>query len=380
MKTKLLFTFLSFLTFFNSFSQTENSNYVSSLINPSKIVRQGNIIYIQGDKNLYKIDTSVESPLAESIYSPEANYYITNITINDNVIYLSEENYDAENNTSSGSRIVAISLNVLNLATVIYTTPQYISALAIKGDFMYFTAETTPDANDHYIVQVHKFLYSSPNSLTTIIINNLTQNNAASDMAFYNNNLLILVGRQGKVFGFDVTDVINVTEYYSDDSNINKPTGIEVSGNSLFIAEGNVIKYKGDLNSDSPFETIAINTNPLAKKAAPDNLIDDVVLIGDKLYMTLPSQGKLSTMQDSSLSTNQFNQQDSNTFSIYNSSTKLTVLGLKGYQTATVYNLSGQLLFTKELSSNDNTIDINFLSNGAYILKLEGGKIFKFIK
>jgi len=384
MKTKLLFALLSFALFSNSYSQIKDSDYQSSLINPSKIINQGNVLYIQGDKNLYKIDTGSSSPIPTTIYSPSTNFYINNLTINGSVIYLSEENYDKTVDKSYGSRIVAIDLNNLSVpANVIYTTTQYVSSLAVKGDYMYFTSETSPDANDKYTLQVHKINYTQPNPVATIIVNNLTKDNGANDMAFYSNNLLILVGRQGKIYGFDTTDsVINVTSYYTkEDINTPAPTGFYVNGNDLFVAEGNVIKRKQNIDSNAMFYPIATNitSKPTKKTAISYPPFEDVVVISDRLFMTSTDQGKVTTVQDSSLSKDEFIQ-DLNTVFIYNSKTKLVVSGLKNNEKAMVYNLSGQLIITKELSENENSINLSLLNEGTYLLKLGNQKTFKFIK
>ena len=240
MKTKLLLL-LTFIGF-NSYSQQEASFYLSNLSGASGIVSSGDMLYVQSPKKIYKINTSLNTPDATTIYTPAADFYITNIAVIGNMIYLSEENYKADTDTSLGSRIVAINVNNLsNPINVIYSTTQYVSALAIRHNHIYFSSETAPDANDDFIVEIHKIDISIPNPTATVLISNLTSRKV-SDMEFYSNNLLISVEGKSKVFGFDVTDETPVVSEYLSGLNSNK--GIFVNGNHLFTTEDNKIVAK----------------------------------------------------------------------------------------------------------------------------------------
>lgn len=378
MRTKLLFTLLSFATYFNSFAQIEATDYISGLIEPSAMVHQGNILYVQGTKNLYKIDTSLPIPTATVIYTAPVNFYMTNLTINNNLIYISEENYIEATDTYIGCRIISIDVNNLSNQAVIFLTTEYVSSLAILASDLYFTSETAPDGDDNFTVQVKKIDLTVTNPPATIIVSNLTTNEAANDMTFYSNNLLVSVGGQSKVFGFDVTDaVITVTDYLTG-LNFNK--GMFVNNNTLFIAEANLIK-KTQLNVSSSLTSVAQNTTYQDTfNNIPFNAnFRDVVLIGDKLYMTLLSQGKVVFIQDATLSTPAFNS-DLNGVSIYNSKTLLTINGLETDKAATIYTISGQQISNKTVSPDANTIDIQSLSTGVYVLKLADGQTFKFVK
>ena len=377
MKTKLLFTILFVTIFSASYSQQEASDYLSNLEEPSAIVNKGNTLYVQGPKKLYEVNTASGNPAANVIYTSGNDFYMSNLTISGTIIYISEENYIESTNTYIGSRIIALDTNNPGAPlNVIYTTTQYVSALAITGSTIYFSAETAPDANDKFTVQVKKIDITNP-VVAEVVVNNLTQDKEATDMAFYSNNLMISVGGHGKVFGFDITDpVISVSEYMS---NLNFNKGLFVNGNNVFIAEGNLIGTK-PLNVQASLTYVAQNTTYKDNINGVFNAnFRDVVLIGDKLYMTLLNQGKVVTIQNASLGNDKFNQ-DLKTVSIYNSKTALTVSGLENNHTAKVYNVSGQLIATKTLSANENSIDLSSFNNGFYILKLDNQKTFKFIK
>jgi len=368
MKTKLLFTFLFIVIFSASYSQQIASDYLSGLENPSAIINKGNILYVQGAKKLYEINTASGSPAANVIYTSGNDFYMSNLTISGNIIYISEENYIESTNTYIGSRIITLDTNNPGATVnVIYTTPQYVSALAITGSTIYFSAETAPDAEDKFTVQVKKIDITNP-AVAEVVVNNLTQDKEATDMAFYNNNLLISVGGHSKVFGFDTTEtVITVSEYLNSLTN---SKGVFVNGNTLFIVEGNRIGTK-PLNIQASLTYVAQNTTNANFR--------DVVLIGDKLYMTLLNDGKVVSVQDASLANDKFDEA-LKTVSIYNSKTSLVLSGLENNHTATIYNVSGQLICTKALSPNENSIDLSSFNNGAYILKLDNQQTFKFIK
>lgn len=375
MTKKLLFTLFSFAVFSISYSQQEATDYISNLDEPSAMANIGNVLYVQGPKNIYEINTASGSPTANVIYTAAANFYMTNLTISGNIIYISEENYDEVADVAYGCRIVSIDTNNPGAgATVIYSTPNYVSALAITGSTIYFASEAEV-APDDYTVQIQKIDINNP--VPTVVVNNLAEDEEANDMAFYNNNLMISIGGVKKVFGFDTTEtVINVSEYLTG-LNFNK--GLFVNGNNVFVADAHRIGTK-PLNLSAPLTFVAQNTT--YKDINNGNSFDanfrDVVLIGDKLYMTLLKQGKVVTIQDATLSNNEFNQ-NLKAVSVYNSKTALIVSGLENNHQAAIYNLSGQLIASKELSAGENSIDISSYSHGAYIIKL-GNKSFKFIK
>lgn len=377
MKTKLLLAFLS-ITFF-SYSQQEASSYLSNLVEPSGIINQGNVLYVQGPKNLYQINTALSTPTATMIYGSADDLYMTNLAIEGSTLYIAEENYVDATDSFLGCRIVALDLNNLSAPpSVIYSTTQYVSSIAIKDGFIYFSSESDPDNEDNFTVQIHKIDATTPSPVATVLISNLTEDNEVNDMSFYGNDLLISVGGDSTVFSFDVTSNTTTTSALLTGLNFNK--GLFISGNALFTAEGNFIKTK-QLDDDSTLTSVAKNTvyqdnnNGMSFNAN----FRDVVLIGDKLYMTLRNQGRVMMVQDANLSTEGFTKDAKGVF-VYNSKTDLNIAGLENNQTATVYTLSGQQLLTKQVSANDNSIDISLFSEGVYLLMLDNQKAFKFIK
>ncbi|WP_026706354.1 T9SS type A sorting domain-containing protein [Flavobacterium soli] len=379
MKTKLLFAFLSIIFFSTSYSQQEASSYISGLVEPSAIINQGNMLYVQGLKNLYQINTEADNPSATTIYTSPTDFYMSNLTVDGTMLYISEENYVEALDEFVGCRIISLDLNNLTATpNVIFSTTQYVSSLAIKDDFIYFTSETTPTGEDNFTVEVHKIDITSINPVATVLINSLTTDEVANDMTFYGNDLLISVGADAKIYSYDVTSSATTASDFLTGLSFNK--GIFVSGNALFTAEAHFIKTK-QLNNTSSLTSVAQNTMYQdSNNGIPFNAnFRDVVLIGDTLYMTLKNQGRVVTVQDASLSATEFDY-NLKAISIYNSTTELNVTGLENSQTATVYNLSGQLLLTKQVSVDDYSMDISSFSEGVYLVTLDNQKTFKFIK
>ncbi|MDR6967827.1 hypothetical protein J2X31_001841 [Flavobacterium arsenatis] len=377
MKTKLLVAFLSIAFFSNSYSQQEASSYLSNLVDPSGIINQGNMLYVQGPKNLYQINTEADNPTPNMVYASGTDFYMSNLAVEGTTLYVSEENYSESEDAFLGCRIIAFDLTSLSTPpSVIYSTTQYVSSLAVKDGFIYFSSETTPTGDDNFTVEIHKIDTTVPSPVATVLISNLTEDNDVSDMSFYGNDLLLSVGGDAKIYSYDVTSDA-ATELLTG-LTFNK--GIFVSGNALFTAEGNSIKKR--LFDDVSNQTwVAQNTTYQdSNGGAPFNAnFRDVVLIGDTLYMTLQNQGRVMMVQDESLSAGEFSG-DLKGISIYNSKTQLNVTGLENSQTAMVYNLSGQLLLNKEVSANENAMDISSFSEGVYLLTLDNQKVFKFIK
>lgn len=350
-----------------------------NLIEPSGIINQGNMLYVQGPKNLYQINTEVDNPTPNLVYSPTADFYMSNLAVEGTMLYVSEEEYSLSQDAFLGCRIIAFDLN--NLSTppsVVYLTTQYVSSLAVKEGFVYFTSETTPTGEDNFTVELHKIDTTVPGPVATVLVSNLTNDEAANDMAFYGNDLLISVGGNNKIFSYDVTS--NATTATELLTNLSFNKGLFVSGNALFTAEGNLIKRRL-FDAISNQTSIALNsTYQDSNNGIPFNAnFRDVVLIGDTLYMTLQNQGRVMMIQDATLSAGEF-ETDAKDVSIFNSKIQLNIAGLENSQTASVYNLAGQLLLSKQVSDKENAIDISSFSEGVYVLTLDNQKVFKFIK
>lgn len=108
--------------------------------------------------------------------------------------------------------------------------------------------------------------------------------------------------------------------------------------------------------------------------------IRDVVIIENTIYMILQedNNGRIVTVTDATLSLEDVTL--NNNISVFNSSDNITVNGLKSDTQVELYNLSGQLITTKNLTPSDNNINISTYAKGVYILKAGNAKVFKLIK
>ncbi|RZK12190.1 MAG: T9SS type A sorting domain-containing protein [Flavobacterium sp.] len=378
MKTKLLCAFLSIAFFIDSYAQVEASSYMTDLDEPSAIVNQGNVLYVQGPKEIYRIDTALDNPQATVVYTAPTDYYMSNLAVDGNKLYVSEEHYDDELDAFYGGRILSIDLTVAAVEpVVIYTTTRYVSALAFKDGFIFFASETDPVGDDNFIVQLQRIDTSVADPLPSLFVDLLTQDNEVNDMHFDGNVLLMSVGGDSVVYSHDITSGSGSATAMLTGLSFNK--GLFVSGNALFTAEGNSIRMRS-LDNASTWTSIAKNTTfQDSNNGVPFNAnFRDVVLIGDKLYMTLQNQGRVMMIQDANLSAKDFESLKG--ISIYNSRTELNITGLERNNMATIYSISGQELVSKQVSASANSFDISSFSTGVYLVKLDNGKVFKFVK
>lgn len=378
MKTKLLIAFLGMTLFSTSYAQQEASSYMANLEEPSALVNQGSILYVQGPKHIYRIDTSLENPTATPVYNAADTFYMTNLAIEGNKLYISEEIYDEDLDESFGSRIISIDMTLGTVQPiVIYTTPRYVSSLAANGPFVFFSSETDPDGEDNFIVQLQRIDTTVADPMPSLFVDFLTEDNEVNDVAFYGNVLLMSVGGDSTVYSHDITSGSGSATALLTGLSFNK--GLFVSGNRLFTAEGNSIKMK-QLDNALTSTSVALNTTYQdSNNGMPFNAnFRDVVLIGDKLYMTLRNQGRVMMVQDATLSAQGFESLKG--ISIYNSRTELHISGLESNQMATIYSLSGQELVSKPVSAQQNSFDISSFSEGVYLMKLDNQKVFKFVK
>lgn len=378
MKTKLLIAFLGLTLFSSSYAQQEATSFMTDLDEPSAIVNQGNVLYVQGPKEIYMIDTALDNSPATVIYTAPTDFYMSNLAVDGNKLYVSEEHYDDELDEFYGGRIISIDLTVATVEpVVIYTTTRYISALAFKDGFIFFASETDPVGDDNFIVQLQRIDTTVADPMPSLFVDLLTQDNAVNDMHFNGNVLLMSVGGDSVIYSHDITSGSGSATAMLTGLSFNK--GLFVSGNALFTAEGNSIRMKS-LEGASTSATVALNTTYQdSNNGVPFNAnFRDVVLIGDKLYMTLQNQGRVMMVQDPNLSAKDFESLKG--ISIYNSRTELKINGLKSNQMATIYSISGQELVSKQVSASANSFDISSFSTGVYLVKLDNGKVFKFVK
>ncbi|WP_366187104.1 T9SS type A sorting domain-containing protein [Flavobacterium ovatum] len=382
MKTKLL-TFLLFLLISNAAqSQTNTTDYVSGVLGATFLTMNGTDMYVLGSENIYRIDTTINNPTPTTIYTVPNDFYLVNFTLNGNLFYIALENYIQSTDTFLGGKIISLDLNNLSSpAQDIYTTGEYISSITNNGSTIYITAETllNPPSFEPFITHLDKIDASIPNPTAQVIVNNVTNTSVVKGNIIDNNIIYLSSIDDQKILTIDVSQN-NPSVNTLVSSRFSR--GLFKSGNDLYMSNGSLIT-KIDLTNPTVGSTdIAVNSTYQDTNNGSLFFANfrDVILVGNKIYATLQNQGRVVQAIDMTLSTNDFNNQLSNVF-VYNKKNELYINGLNNQNhNIEIYTISGQKIVSKSISPTNNTIDINSLSTGIYILKIDNQFIQKIIK
>ncbi|TYA59009.1 T9SS type A sorting domain-containing protein [Formosa maritima] len=381
MKTRLL-TLLLFIFIANNVnSQTNTSDYVSGLTDPTYLSMNGTDMYVLGSVNLYRIDTTINNPIPTIIYTVPENFYLVNFTINGNLIYIALENYVEATDLFLGGRIESIDLNNLaQPAEFIYSTNEYISSLTNNGSTIYFTAETlvSPPDFEPFISHLDSIDASISDPEPETIISGLSDTSVIRGMLFDNNLVYLSSSDDNDILSIDVSQPNPIANTVVSGS---FARGIFKSGNQLYMANGSLITKIDVTNPSAGSTAVAINStyqdinngNPFFAN------FRDVVLVGNMVYATLLNQGKVVKAIDNTLAISEYNS-DLDAISFYNNKNTIHVTGLKNNIDVKIFSLTGQNILSEKLSINNNSMDISNLSNGVYLLNIDNKKTFKFVK
>ena len=381
MKTKLL-TLLLFALISNTMqSQTNTTDYVSGVIGAKSLTINGTTMYALGAENIYSIDTTLNNPVPTVIYTVPPDFFLVNFTINGNLIYIILENYIQATDTFLGGKIVALDVNNLsNPVQDIYTSSEYISAIANDGSTLYITAETltNPPNFDPFITHLDEIDSSISNPTAQLVVNNVTDTSVVTGITFDNGDIYLASSDANEILKIDVNQSNPTVDLLTD---FTFSRGIFKSGNELYLSYGSLITKIDITNPSAGSTAIAVNatyqdTNPNDGTQFFANF-RDVILVGNKVYATLANQNKVVQAIDVTLSTNEFNVLET---SIYNNKNYLYINGLTTPKDTQIFNVSGQLLINKTVSPNSNSVDISTLSNGIYMVTIDNQKTFKFVK
>ncbi|MGJ8594077.1 MAG: T9SS type A sorting domain-containing protein [Aquaticitalea sp.] len=383
MKTKLLSLLLIIVTAYSATSQTEIEDYASGMVEPNYLAMSGTDMYVLGATDIYRIDTTSNTPTPVSIYTVPADYYLVNFTINGNLIYIALENYIEASDTFLGGRIVSFDLNNPAQPTVeLFSTPEYISSLTNDGSTIYFASETlvNPPSFEPFITHLDMIDASLPNPTAQTIVNDLNDTSVIAGMFYDDNEVFMSSSDDNSIFAIDIFDINNPVVVEIENLNYNR--GIFKSGDDLYLANGSLInKLNLDDNTSNDLTPVAVNSTYEDVNNGTTFFANfrDVVLIGNTVYMTLRNQGLIVRAVDATLTVNEFESPLANV-AVYNDANTIYIKGLSATNNAHIYSLNGQSLMHKELSSNNNAMDISQLSSGIYILNIDNQKTFKFVK
>lgn len=351
---------LSILTFaLNSSAQT--TDFVSGINSPNRLLVSGNNLYVQGQSTIYVVDVTAPTPVATPIYSAPAHQYFSNFTISGTSLYFAFETFNEAEDQQLACSISKIDLTNTGAGAVpVYSGTNYINALTISGNTMYFVSEVEVSNI------VNSTLYSfNVNTVNPVPANIISGFKIVEELEVKNNIIYVSDRNNQKVYSVDLASPSLVTFV---NALFNK--GTFINNDELYITDGNQVK-KGSLLGSAPISTQVVGQN--------SNSVNfrDVVLIGNKMYLSLQESGKIVIIEDATLSSKEF---ASESFSLLNNDATLTLNGLQSKQKIIVYNLSGQSIIESDLDASNNTVSISHLDAGVYILKVNEGTSFKFLK
>ncbi len=366
---------LSILTFALNVN-AQVTDFVSGLDFPNRLLVSGNNLYIQGGTAIYVVDVTAPTPVATPIYSAPAHQYISNFTLSGTSLYFAFETFNAAEDQQLACSISKIDVTNTGAGAVpVYLgTNNYINALTISGNTMYFSSEV--EVANVVNSTLKKFDVTTSNPVPTDIVSGFA---IVEDLEFKNNFLYVSDRNNKKVYSVDTTlsnpPLVAVTNL------LNFNRGTFINNDDLYIADGNQVK-KGSLLDTAPISLQVIGQNQTYQDNNNGSFFyanfRDVVLIGNKMYLSLEEQGKIVTIVDATLSSKEFGL---NKFSLSNNDDTLTLNGLDSKQKINVYNLLGQSVIESDLDASNNSVSIAGLNSGVYILKLnETGNSFKFLK
>ncbi len=361
---------LLFICLFLHFSgEAQTTDYVSGLVEVRSLELDGTTIYATGFNNIYSIDTTNPSPNGVTIYTTPANYFIYKTVKLGNFLYFLQENYNETTDTFLGTEIVRLDLT--NLAagiTVLTSTTNFISSIALNGSKLYFTEEIPIDPMNPDVFNVNLNSINVSDAVPTAIVEYATLTlGVVQDLEFRNNIIYFSDIDSNEILTLDTSNASATLQVFVPSVSFNR--GLFISGNDdLYMCNGNKAQ-KVDAITSGTLELVGENTtyqdtnngNPFFAN------FRDVVLIGNTLYLALLNQGRIVTLTDNTLSTEDFTNQNkqlniypnpaNNEFTIQ---TNADILGTK------IYNVLGKLI----METTSKTINISDLNAGVYLVNI----------
>lgn len=382
---KITLSFFLFLSVSFSFSQVA-AEYLSGLNSPMKMIADGNTIYLNGWENIYTIDTAAGTPSANLIYTLPANFYAYKTLKLGNNLFILVENWIEATDTFVGMQIVKLNLTNIAAGTqTVISSPNFIASFALVGNTIYYSKEIET-ATDVYSTDIYSIDATQSSPTPILEYANIGLNDVSvDDVEVYNNVLYISSSGAEKIIKFDLSSSTAVPVDYLNTTDLNFNKGIFITSTGyLYVTNAHEIEKIDINNSAATLDFVGnqttyqdtFNGNPYLAN------FRDVVLIGNKLYMTLEEQGKVLTITNATLGTSDFSNENIKMYPNPTSSIlNLNFSNQKTIDKVVVVDISGKIV----LQQNQNTSQINVekLAKGLYIIEVysQNGKFSsKFIK
>ncbi|WP_432673213.1 T9SS type A sorting domain-containing protein [Flavobacterium sp. SM2513] len=364
-------TLLLFLTLFSSVAFCQMTDYVSGLSFPTQMTADGSTIYVNGFEKIYSIDTTNPSATGTEIYTSPSDFYIYKTQVLGNFLFILVENYIASTDTTLGSRILKLNLTNLGAgAQIIVTTTQFISSFTLSGSTIYYCAETATGPNpDVFLNDLYSF-DATQTIPTPVLAYSDLDTEEITDMAVYN-NILYMSSYLQKVFSLNLSSSSSPLVEFITNLSVK---GIFISTiGEVYLANGSIVKKIPVTNTSNGTQEIGQNTVYEDENNGMTYFANfrDVLLIGNKVYGTLANQGKVVRFTDTTLGTNEFT--DATKLMVYPNpaSNYFIISETDKHGTVELINTTGQIVFQKEFSSNQQ-IEVN-VPSGIYFAKIKIG-------
>lgn len=365
-------TFVLLLTLSVNFSFAQQfTEYLSGLNSPTKMTVDGSTLYVNGYENIYTVNTAATTPSASLLYDLPVNFYAYKTEKLGNSLFILVENYIELTDTFLGTRIVKLDLtNPIAGTQLVVSSPNFISSLTLSGNTMYY-AEEIETAPDVFTINISSFNASQTSPTSTLLYTNLNVG-VVDDMQVYNNNLYLSCGRLEKIFRINLLSPASVAVEFLNTSVLNFNKGIFISATGhMYITNAHQL-VKIDLNTPgASLQFIGENTTYQDNEGTGPFFANfrDVMLVGNKAYLTLENQGRVVVLIDTTLGTDDFSK---NAVSVYPNPVvnALTLANATDFSQYQLFDFSGKKV--QEGNIDTNTIDFSSVSTGIYLLKLQG--------
>jgi|GEM_PF-4439287 len=361
MKTKLLFTLLIASIYTNA----QVTDFVTGLSNePNRLILNDDVIYVTGVSapgEIIAIDLASSTPSGNVIFTAPAGFGVGGIFKEGNIIYLA-----SVDDATGDSTLISFNVNTPNSTTTIASGFGFISSLEKINNNLYFTEDVSSGGA---VLKKVDITINNPSAET--VVSGLTN---PQDMEYNGSELYIgdrdAGGGIGIIYSVDVSS--NTPTLNSFITNVNV-RGVYVYNDFLYFSDAGVIK-KAPFSNSSNITTEAMDTGMTT------DFLRDVVISGANLYMPQENFGKIVTKEDLTLSTTNFDSNISNIL-INNRESEIYISGMSiKKHIVKIYSLSGAKIFEKKLDLFENSISIDKLSKGIYLLNIDNKKTFKFVK
>ena len=354
---KQIYFLTCLLLFINIKGNSQTSDVLTGLSSPYALTLNENELFISDIQKggISKIDITLALPIPLDIITNEGSIY--DMEIKGNFLYFSNlrDGKISKTDITLTTPVVTDVLTGLNKPL----------GLAFKGNEL-FIAEWGAR-------RILKILDITAN--TPVVVEVLINLNRPTKFAFKDNELYFTLDADGKVSKInDVTESsLTVTEVVKGLTN---PVDIVFNGNDLYISEPktNTITdkiHKTDISKITP--TLTEVTTGISGPRG-------IIFKENVLYIAETYAAKISKLDISILSLNQFNKNNIDIKIYPNPSTKLLqVSGLIKKEQYKIYNILGEKVMEGIITENEN-INIRNLKNGVYLFRINKGNTLKFLK